>query len=290
MIARSYIHVAGPGGAGKTTFIEGMLRSTDAEVLVARCKRDDTLREPRESAPKVDRELKRYRAAGAGGVARYAFSGRDIGSDAFFTSDLMGDYSEAVVLEGDNPLGFVDLSIFVAPPLAGGRGLFVRRRRDRAKEQRAKARAWARLLREPDGAARLLGQMVGGDVVALVAGANPVHLEETRATLLAGLAQIRKAPGPEPTEHWAVAPRYAGIERAQLLVVNVRADRERVRAERLVADLLRLRKDDELFADILGFRGNRVPITAVVANLADPKDPGRRKALARARRAMKRRA
>jgi uridine kinase len=40
------------------------------------------------------------------------------------------------------------------------------------------------------------------------------------------------------------------------------------------------------FADILGWRGTRTPITAVAANLADPANRGSRKALARIRRSI----
>ena len=68
---------------------------------------------------------------------------------------------------------------------------------------------------------------------------------------------------------------------------NVRRATEREAAERLVADVVRLREDGALFKDIIGLRGSRTPITAVVANLADPDDPGRKKALARVRRALR---
>ena len=43
-----------------------------------------------------------------------------------------------------------------------------------------------------------------------------------------------------------------------------------------------------LFNDILGAHGTKIPITAVVANLNDPKDAGLKKALARVGRAMRR--
>ena len=288
MIERSLIHVAGPPGSGKTAFIEMLLRGIDGPVLVARCVRNDALRGPRESAPKTDSELKRYRAAGASGAARFVFPHGDAAFDDFFTTDLMADYSEAVVLEGDNPLNLADLAVFVAPPLPVAGRLFVRRKRDRAKEERAKARAMERLLREPDGVARFFAQMAG-EPFAELARRNPRLTEEARSELLAGIAQLRNAPPPGPTEHWAIASSYVSIERAQLVVVNVRGERERARGERLVADVTRLRKDDGLFADILELRGNRVPITAVVGNLADPRDRGLRKALARVRRALKRR-
>jgi len=52
-------------------------------------------------------------------------------------------------------------------------------------------------------------------------------------------------------------------------------------------DLARLRTHKEPFRDILGVRGSRVPITAVVAGLAATHDPGRKKALARVRRTIR---
>jgi hypothetical protein len=157
-------------------------------------------------------------------VALFAFPENDIGSDAFFMTNLMMDYSQAVLLEGDNPLGFIDLAIFVAPAPRANETLFVRRTRNLAAAERAKA---------------------------------------------------------------AIAERYAGIQHAQLVVVNIRSEREQEGGEQIVADVVRLRKDEELYDDILGFRGSKIPITAVVAKLTDPDDPGRKKALARARRALR---
>ena len=144
-----------------------------------------------------------------------------------------------------------------------------------------------RLLRKPGGAAELLGQMIGGPVADL-ARENPRLFEEARARFLAGIARARKAPPPAPTEHWALAEGYEGLERAQLVVVNIQAEAERPRAEELAADVGRLRKEPALFEDILGTRGTRIPVTAVVANLTDPEDRGRRKAVARVRRALDR--
>jgi len=112
-------------------------------------------------------------------------------------------------------------------------------------------------------------------------------MEDLRASLLAGIAAARKAPQPRATQYWATSDRYSGIEHAQLVVVNVRHDSERDAAEQLAADLVRLRKEEKLFNDVLSFRGSRTPITIVVANLAQPSDPGRRKALTRVRRAFR---
>ncbi len=287
MIERALIHVAGPEGSGKTAFIEAVLAAELGPTLVARCRRDDTLRAPRETSPVRSPELRRYRGAGASGTTRYAFPGTSGTVPlAFYETNLMMDYSRAVILEGDCPLDAVDLEVFVAPPPDAGEALFVRRTRDVAAAERAKAAAWERLLREPDGVARWMDEVAGG-LAAEYARTNPQRVEDVRVKMLAGIEAVRRAPPPKPVEHWAVADRYAGIERAGLVVVNVRDERERDSAELLVSEVARLRKDEELFRDILARRGHRIAITAVVANVVDRRDPGLRKALACVRRAVR---
>ena len=79
---------------------------------------------------------------------------------------------------------------------------------------------------------------------------------------------------------------YEGIERAELVVMNVRSDAERDAAQVLVEEVRRLRKDQAVFDDVIGPHGNRVPVTAVVANVSNPRDRGLKKAVARVRRAL----
>jgi hypothetical protein len=233
-----------------------------------------------------DPEVRRYRAAGASDAGRFTFpSGRDV-ADAFFAGRLLTDISDVVVIEGDSPLRDADLRVFVAPPPAAGQTLLVRERRDRATQQRARAAAMERLLGEPDGAARLLEQLVGGPVVAL-ARERPELLEQARASLLAGIGKVRTVPPPAPTEHWAIAGGYAGIEHAQLVVLNTAEDAGRERAQGLLEEVRRLRADRAVFDDVLGWRGSRVPITVVVADLADARHAGTRKAVARVKRSIR---
>jgi hypothetical protein len=288
VIERAYIHVGGPPGAGKTTFVETVLHRVERHWLAARCVRNDSRREARETSAKAHPELQRYRAAGATAAALFEFPADDVGSDAFFMTHLMEDYSQGVVIEGDNPLGFVNLRVYVAPALPAGKSLFAQRQRDRARQERAKADALERLLRRPDGPVELLEQLVGAPITD-VARRHGSLLEETREDLLAAIAQARKAPPPKPTKHWAVTEGYEGIEHAQLVVVNMRNEAERRHAERLIGDLRRLRKGPALFGDVLGLRGSKIPITAVVANMKDPKDAGLKKALARIARTIRRR-
>jgi hypothetical protein len=286
VISRAIIHIDGTPGAGKTAFVERLLGALDESVLAVRCRRDEALRHARESWSARDPEVRRYRAAGAPDAGRFTFPSDRDAADDFFTTRLLTDVSDAVVIEGDSPLRDADLRVFVAPPPAAGQALLVRERRDRAAQQRAQADAMERLLGEPDGAARLLDQLVGGPLVAF-AREQPELLEQARVSLLAGIGKVRAAPPLAPTEHWAVAAGYAGIEHAQLVVLNTCEDAERRRAQGLLEDVRRLRADRAVFDDVLGWRGSRVPITAVVADLANARDAGTRKAVARVKRSVR---
>ena len=286
VISRVIIYVDGPPGAGKTAFVEQLLGALDGWVLAVRCRRDESLRQARESSSARDPEVRRYRAAGASDAGRFSFPAARDSADDFFTSRLLTDVSDVVVIEGDSPLHDADLRVFVAPPPAAGQTLLVRERRDRAAQQRAQAAAMERLLGEPDGAARLLEQLVGGPVVAF-ARRRPDLLEQARVGLLAGIGKIRSTPLMVPTEHWAVAVGYAGIDYAQLVVVNACGGAERRRAHGLLEDVRRLRADQAVFDDVLGWRGSRMPVTAVVADLADARDAGTRKAVARVKRSVR---
>ncbi len=282
MRERSLVHVAGPGGAGKTTFVERLLDAEVAFAICVRAERDGRLRKEQESAPRRHPELRRYRDAGASAVALYRFAKPD--TDAFFTSGVMQDYSEAVFIEGDCPIELVDLSVFVAPPTPVGGSLLERVTRDHAAAHQASIEQIEQALESADGTARLLAAGLGRPLLA-----RPELLEGLRRSMKAKLAEVRGAPRPAPTEHWALVEGYAGIERAHLVIVNVHSEADRGRAERLLEDLARIRQDDHVYRDVVGFRGSKVPVTAVVAELSDPKDPGLKKALARVRRAARRR-
>ena len=175
----------------------------------------------------------------------------------------MTDYSEAVVLEGDDPLGLADLKVFVTPVPAEGEQLFVRR--SETSSYRERAAHFEQLLAEPAGVIELLS-IAGGEAFAEMGRRNVELLEDVRTKLLAEIRQTGRMSVPKQKERWAIADRYAGIEDAQLVVVNARADEDRVAAEELAADVKRLREDETLFADVLARRGTRVPITVVVAD------------------------
>ncbi|OGF22757.1 MAG: hypothetical protein A2V63_06245 [Candidatus Eisenbacteria bacterium RBG_19FT_COMBO_70_11] len=285
MIRRALILVAGEAKAGKTTLIEHLLRSSPRDLIVARSIRDDNLREPKEIAPRDRSELRRYRRAGAAGVVEYRFPTSHADLDAFYATRFMEEYSEGVVLEGDQPVEFVDLKVFVTSWLADNPSLFRRATRDRAQERLERLERLEKLLGSPEVTKRLVTQYLGKTLAEHMC--SPSRLEETHTSMSAILERERATPAPEPTEHWAIAPAYAGIEHAQAVVVNIRSDKERRGALRLVEDLARLRQEKAIFQDILGWRGHRIPITTVIADLTDPRDTGLKKMLARIGRALK---
>jgi hypothetical protein len=284
MRQRAVIHVGGASGAGKTALVEALLAHTDYMITAVRCVRDDTLPEPCKGFAKTDPELQRYRMAGAQTVTRYTFPGTSNAHDAFFQTDVMQDFSHAVVIEGDCPVSFADVSVHVAPA-AGGR-LLVRRESDQLGKQREAMDSLEAALSRPGGLESMLGELIGPGM-AEFALQQPKLVEQQRRKALRQLAELRSRPATKQPMRWAVAAAYHGIERAQLVVVNIRDDTEKDIGAALLAEVARLRNDSDIFTDVMGPRGNRIPITAVVANLAQSTDPGTKKALTRLRRVIR---
>lgn len=286
MIERVLLHVAGPTGAGKTMLIEALLRSLDQDATCVRAIQDETLHRPKESRPRSHPELRRYKSAGAGTVAVYRFPSTHADGETFYMTDLMMDCAPVVVIEGDRPLEYVNLTTFVAPVLPKGSTLLRRVLREHETERAQVIALLERALDSPEELPRFLLRDFGEAAVQL-ALKRPGMIEDMRATVAAHLAKLRAAPPPEPTEHWGLAPGHEGIERAQLVIINARNESERSRGGLHLQEIARLRKDDAVFKDVIGLLGRKVPITAVVANLSDARDPGLKKGLARIRRAVR---
>jgi hypothetical protein len=134
--------------------------------------------------------------------------------------------------------------------------------------------------------AGLLDAELGGPLAAM-AMQKPEFLDDIRRSMQGKLREVQDSPAPSPTEHWTIAGGYEGIERAQLVVVNVHGGENSTGAEALVSEVARIRKDEDVFRDVLRFAGNKLPVTAVVADVASPKDAGMKKAIVRLKRAIK---
>lgn len=124
MIERSYLWIDGPPQSGKTTFVERLLPSCRNElVLAARVVPAKTKKQAGPAKPTP--ETKRYETAGAIGSMLFRFAPGD--PDAFWATDLVENYSTAIVFEGE-PGDFVspDLVVYVTRPLAEGQELLVK--------------------------------------------------------------------------------------------------------------------------------------------------------------------
>ena len=96
-----------------------------------------------------------------------------------------------------------------------------------------------------------------------------------------------KRGAPRMREAWTLAPGSEGIELAQLVVANLRSHDDEAAAPGLLAEVVRLRSDKGVFADLIGIGGKRVPVTAIATDLAGPVDAGWKKVVARVKRTMK---
>jgi hypothetical protein len=132
-------------------FVEALLAAGGNVLLAARCVRQHALRHARESSPPEHPELQRYRRAGASAAALFTFPSQKADPIGSFESDLMLNYSEGVILEGDNPAVYADLEMFVAPVPADGEGLYVRQQRDVASAERYGASIKPRAPHSPEG-------------------------------------------------------------------------------------------------------------------------------------------
>ena len=277
MIERVFVRIAGPPGAGKTTLIQRLIeRLLEARpawpLMVARVEANARRIEPMESNRADDAELRRYGKAGASGVTRYRFHPDHVPGDAFWSTDFMQDYSQGIIFEGDWPLDYrPDLTVYVARPLPEGSAVLERVADDRkARRAAAELRQLERALEDPKYFVELVGPMLS----MLPRERARSAMEKMLSDMENLLDKMKKKGPPPPEERWAVASELAGIEPAQVVAINVRTEDERRRAETMVPELRRIRKDKEVYKNLLGWRGKRLPVTIRIADLADAGDKG----------------
>lgn len=270
MRERALVHITGPAGAGKTTLIEHLLRTNRSRLIAAvRGKADDQAQDHSVSFDDSDGDPARYALAGAYLSATYGFPPGGADTDTFYESRLMLDVQEAVLIEGDWPLHTPpDLTVFVAPPLPEGQPLIERTTRPRRVDFDGTRAGFQSLLARLDPhAARVVAAQLG----ALFDSASDDSASEA-----------------ETEACWGLTHPYAGLERAELVVLSVGTDDERERAETTAAEIARIREDDAIFTDLRAPFMTRRPVTVAIADLSDAKDAGLKKALTRLRRAVAR--
>ncbi len=284
MIYRPLLHVAGPPQSGKTTFIERFLDTEMALAICVRAQQVAELKSETETTPQRQLELRRYRESGASEAVLYRFPRPS--TDAFYVSNVMTNYSEAVVFEGDCPVDGVDLTIFVAPAPRADESLLQRVSVDRVSRGGSPVEQLLGFADGEETLARFLAKQLGS-----TAGPSAFDRPDPIEEMLFGK---KKKPGksrggrrPTGSKRWALSERYRGLERAQIVVINLRPEDDPQRAQDLCAEIARLRKDRPVFDDVIGLLGSRVPITTAVANLGEPPDVGLRKCFAKIKRTLR---
>ena len=167
---RAYIHIAGPSRAGKTTLIERLLEFSPSTLLVARCSARNDLENYVETRAKGDAELNRYSKAGAEAVSRYRFGPGLERTDAFWETELMEEWSDAVLFEGDRAIECADLAVYVTRPLPARKTLVRREPVDKAHVHERQLKWLEGLSARPDAAEEILSAMFGNPAFVYVVG------------------------------------------------------------------------------------------------------------------------
>lgn len=288
MINRAYIHIAGQPGEGKTALIEATLASMRYDsAFCVHAVRESTLRKPKEITSREDPHLKRYDEAGAIYSMLYRYPGGAAYDNIdFYERVAITDYSDIIFIEGDSPIDYSHLSVYVTRPLPEDATLLYAGKHDTHAERSRELEKMEQLAEHPELLLELLPSGVGL-MLESIGDKSAAILEDISEVLRLKTEELRALPAPEPTDRWKLAESHHGIRDAGMVVVNIHDESERELAAAMVADVARLRSDKKVFDDVLGWQYHRTPITAVVANLADKRDAGRKKAIARIKRAIK---
>ena len=283
MIDRAYIWVDGPTGVGKTTLVERSLQSNRSRlVMAARFVETDQVKQPSEDRPS-DGDPDRYERAGAFHSMRYRYPPGEQGRAAgdFFHTRFIEQYSEGIIFEGRRLPGMeADLFLFVTRPLPEGEELVEMKSREEARIGLRTYLALAagmspdELDEEPPGEDPEL-DMEDGDVVEEI---------EIPDELGRKLLEWAEKGVPLTRKAWTLRDDHQGLARAEVVVVNIHDESERGAAERLAAQIRRIREDERISKDVLGWDLRRRLKSIHIANLADRRDPELKKVVAKIKR------
>ncbi|MFB6352224.1 MAG: hypothetical protein ABEN55_09835 [Bradymonadaceae bacterium] len=201
-------------------------------------------------------ELKRVREAGAASAAVIRHEDSRESRDRVWDTDVVGfDYTESLVVEGSFPFGFPpDLPVFVAKPLPEGRRLVEEIGEDERPNKGSDA---------PTDQGELEREFI--DMVT--GGSNDSSFDWTEL-------RNRFLERARTSSKYRITEGYDGIQFAKVVAINVRNEHERDRGEALAEQIRDLRRDDELYEELLSPGGDRRQITIRVVDLSDPDDSG----------------
>lgn len=298
MIDRDYIWVTGSAGAGKTTLLERVLESDRSRILIAgRFAPRDGEREVVERVVGEEETL-RYGAAGAEMTFLCSYPPGESAQAAawYWDTTWVRGYSDAVLYEGEDVLDtHADLAVFVLPADPGLLPLACKRREELL---RLPFETFLEHLMAAEG--QHLPE-VEEDDVPLPDDRDPELVDDDEEENVIASFEISDAMGerlrewvdegvPVRGEVWRLRDELSNLRLARAVVINIRSEDDRPVAERMSAEIQRMWGDIEIVRDLRIPGWPSRPPSVYVANLADRRHEGTRKAVARIKRVYQRRA
>jgi len=290
MMMRSHIvpiWFEGPEGSGKTTLIQRMLESNRSKRLsTARLRIQDGVEEPTLMAEGSE-ETRRCLDSGAEDALLmfYPEGQRYDASVRCWEERFYYAAPDGILFEGGYSRGLrSELRFFVASPWMAAEPFLARRRVEVGH------------LALQDYLNIAFGHVPGGKEESR----PPDHLDEEAEVIgeeewevpdetAAKLSQWADEGVPIHNERWSVPDGHTDLFLCDAVVINVHGARESEAAERMAADIRRVRKDEALAREVLESHSPVSRPSLFIADLSDPKHPGTRQAVARIKRAFRQR-
>lgn len=289
MIDREYITVNGPPGAGKTTLIERLLESNRSLLLLAgRFREDPSIPGVKEEVGENDETL-RYLIVGADGAfhCRFPPGGEGAAARWYWDTTWNRGFSDGVIVEGSVLSAHSTLTVFVLRSIPSDVPFVERRVKELLSipfEEYVEAVFGPPPAGMEPGGPEAGGEEVWDDEMLEEEGEISVEIpDEVGRELLKWIEEGI----PVRVEGWVLKDEFAGLDRAEIVVINAQADEDPREAERLASEIRRIWTDPEISRDLgPGWVTRRTP-SIIVANLTDPRDEGSKKVVARMKRALR---
>ncbi len=264
MITRGFVRIEGPPAAGKTTLIERVLRGNRSILLAAARIDEAPVGKPSREIREEDSHITRFIEAGAFDASSFQidYRGKDSPENFFWCSDLMSDYFHGLLIENPGPLDLHgNHTVFVLRPLEDGEEFF---ERDTIHVPR-----------------HVLKASLGAILSDLGEGSEHPDIAFNKAF------DDLDEKGLDIGEHWRLRDPFAGLTRADTILINTNGNENYDSLERTVAEIKRMAEEPELARDIFMWRAGSRNFHINTGNLLARNQPDINKVINRIRSVLR---
>ena len=287
---RAFIRVDGTDNSGKTLLIQQYLKSNrSAWVSVARILETEEVNAP-EADYKKTAELERVSTDDVFStmVYRYPPQQRGRAHEEFWDTTFMEEPTDAVFLEDAADFGLApDLNIFVTRPLAMNESLL---RQDEIEIARLDVKGVLEFLT----GIKLDEVEMPDDEIEddeNLEFSDDEIIEETITEIPDSVAEVilkAKSGGfPLKRQGRVLLHTHKNLKGASMVIINIRDEAETEAARQLAEEIRRMHKEEEIIRDLSLRTTDGRRLTLFIANLANPKDPQLKRAIARIKRVIR---